>query len=79
MSNNDILNLTVTMESYIDDGMKEVEIMRSLLKMAEEANANLGYQNFRIGDGTYNLEQLEAIQREEEHDVLFKSRNPKER
>ena len=79
MSSNDVFDLTATMESYIDSGMKEVEVMRSVLKMAEEASANSGYQNFRIGDETFSLEQLEVIQREEEHEVLFKSRNQKER
>ena len=76
MSSNDVFNLTAMMESYIDSGMTEVEIMWSLLTIAEEAKANSGCQNFRIGDETYSLEQLETIQREEEHEVLFKSRNP---
>ena len=76
MSSNNVFDLTATMESFIDSGMKEVELMRSLLKMAEEANAKSGYRNFSIGDEIYTLEQLEVIQREEEHEVLFKSRKP---
>ena len=76
MSSNDVFDLTAMMESYIDSGMTEVEVMRGLLTIAEEAKANSGCQNFRIGDETYSLEQLETIQREEEHEVLFKSRNP---
>ena len=76
MSSNDVFNLTAMMESYIDSGMTEVEVMRGLLTIAEEAKANSDCQNFRIGDETYSLEQLETIQREEEHEVLFKSRNP---
>jgi len=78
MPSNDVFDLTSMMEADIDSGMTEVEVMRTLLRMAEEANATSGYRNFRIGDETYSLEQLEKIQREEEHEVVFKSRNPKE-
>lgn len=66
MSNNEVFDLTATMESFIDSGLKEVEVMRSVLKMAEEASATSGYRQFRIGDETYSLQQLEAIQKEEE-------------
>ena len=76
MSNNDVFDLTTPMEAFIDSGMEEVKVMRDLLKMAEAANATSGYQKFKIGDDTFSLEQLEIIQREEEHEVLFKSRNP---
>ncbi len=72
MSSNDVFDLTSAMESYIDSGMKEIEVMRNLLKIAEKANANSGYRNFRIGDETFSLEQLKVIQREEEHEALFK-------
>jgi hypothetical protein len=75
MANNDVFDLTRRMEAYIDSGMQEVEVMRNLLQLAEEANINSGYQRFSVGDGIYSLKQLEKIQTEEEHEVLFNSRN----
>ena len=75
MANNDVFDLTRRMEAYIDSGMKEVEVMRDLLQLAEEANINSGYQRFSVGDEIYSLKQLEKIQKEEEHEVLFNSRN----
>jgi hypothetical protein len=75
MTNNDVFDLTRRMEAYIDSGMQEVEVMRNLLQLAEEANINSGYQRFSVGDGIYSLKQLEKIQTEEEHEVLFNSRN----
>lgn len=75
MSSDEVFDLTGMMEAYIDSGMQEVEIMRELLKVAEEANLNSGYQHFRIGEDIYSMKQLEDIQQQEEHEVLFKSRH----
>ena len=75
MANNDVFDLTRRMEAYIDSGMQEVEVMRNLRQRSEEANSTSGYQRFSVGDEIYSLKQLEKIQKEEEHEVLFNSRN----
>ena len=62
------------MEGYVDEQMTQVQVMHELLKIAEEANANDGYDQFLIGDGTYTLQQLEEIQKLEDHEVLFGKR-----
>ena len=74
MDSDKIFDLSRTMEGFIDEGMEQVDIMRELLSIAEHANINSGYNEFRIGDEVYTLKQLEEIQELEEHDTLFKKR-----
>jgi hypothetical protein len=74
MDSDKIFDLSRIMEGFIDEGMEQIDIMRELLNIAEHANINSGYTEFRIGDDVYTLKQLEEIQELEEHDVLFKKR-----
>ena len=74
MDEQQVFDLTRTMEGFIDEGLPQIDIMRELLKVAEETRAVSGYAYFRIGDDTYSLEQLEEIQQLEEHEVLFQGR-----
>lgn len=74
MDEQQIFDLTRTMEGFVDEGLPPIDIMRELLQLAEETRAVSGYEYFRIGDGVYSLEQLEEIQRLEEHEVLLKGR-----
>ena len=74
MDSDKIFDLSRTMEGFIDEGMEPIDIMRELLNIAEHANVNSGYNEFRIGDDVYSLKQLEEIQELEEHEVLFKKR-----
>ncbi len=72
MANDQIFDLTRTMEGFLDEQMAPVDIMRELLRMAEETKINSGYSQFRIGDHVYTLQELEEIQELEEHEVLFR-------
>jgi len=74
MDDQQIFDLTRTMEGFVDEGLPPIDIMRELLKVAEETQAVSGYKYFRIGDVVCSLEQLEEIQQLEEHEVLFKGR-----
>lgn len=70
MTDQEIFDLTRTMESLIDEGLQEVEIMRQLLVVAESAHATSGICRFRIGDDVYTLDDLNKIQELEEHEAL---------
>ncbi len=70
MSKEEIFDLTRMMEGFVGEEMPAIDIMRELLKIAEEAHINNGYNQFRIGDHVYTLQQLEEIQRLEEHEQL---------
>jgi len=70
MSDNEIFDLTKTMERLIDEGLPEVEIMRQLLMAADGAHAVSRLDRFRIGDDVYTLEDLYKIQELEEHEAL---------
>ena len=71
MSDDDVYDLTPMMEGFIGEDMPAIEVMRELLKIAEEARLNSNYDRFRIADNVYTLEQLEEIQRLEEHEQLI--------
>jgi len=70
MSEEAVFDLTRMMEGFVGEEMPAIDIMRELLKIAEEAHLNSGYTRFRIGDHVYTLDQLEEIQRLEEHEQL---------
>lgn len=72
MNNEEIYDLTMMMERFIDEDMARIDIMAELLTIAREANLNSGYNRFRIGDGSYTLDELQEIQELENQDVLFK-------
>ena len=72
MTNDEIYDLTRMMESFIDEDMAQIDVMAELLKIAEQASINGGYNRFRVGDGTYTLDELKKIQELENQDVLFK-------
>ena len=74
MDEQQVFDLTRTMEGFIDEGLPQIDIMRELLKIAEETRAVSGSEYFRIGDDIYSLEQMEEIQQLEEHEVLFQGR-----
>jgi hypothetical protein len=74
MDEQQVFDLTPTMEGFISEGLPQLDIMRELLKIAEETRAVSGYHYFRIGEDVYSLQQLEEIQKLEEHEVLFKRR-----
>ncbi|WP_428357084.1 hypothetical protein [Methyloprofundus sp.] len=65
-----IFDMTKMMERFIDEGMAEIDIMRELLNTAENAHLTSRIEHFRIGDGTYSLNDLKKIQAEEEHEAL---------
>ena len=71
MADDQVFDLTRIMEGFLDEQMAQVDVMRELLKIAEEANINSGYERFRIGDHVYTLQELMEIQKLEEHEVLF--------
>lgn len=70
MSDEAVFDLTRMMEGFIGEEMPAIDIMRELLKIAEEAHVTNGYNQFRIGEHVYTLPQLEEIQRLEEHEQL---------
>ena len=70
MSDEKIFDLTNTMEGLIDEDLPEIEIMRQLLMTANGANATSHFDQFRIGDEVYTLEDLYKIQDLEEHEAL---------
>jgi hypothetical protein len=72
MDNEEIYDLTMMMERFIDEDMEQIDIMAELLTIAQEANLNSGYNRFRIGNGTYTLDELKEIQELEKQDVLFR-------
>ncbi len=72
MDNNEIYDLTMMMERFIDEDMAQIDIMAELLIIAEAANSSNGYDRFRVGDGTYTLDELKEIQKLENQDILFK-------
>jgi len=72
MSQEQVFDLTRTMEGFVEEGMAQIDTMRELLKMAEQANINSGYDRFRIGEDVYSLDELREIQKLEDHEVLFK-------
>ncbi|MFV1998615.1 MAG: hypothetical protein ACC641_11470 [Acidiferrobacterales bacterium] len=70
MSNDEIYDLTVIMEQFVDEDLEQIDIMAELLTIAEEANLNSGYDQFRIGGGIYTLDKLRAILELEKKDVM---------
>jgi hypothetical protein len=72
MDNEETYDLTMMMERFVDEDMDQIDIMAELLTIAQEANLNSGYNHFRIGNGSYTLDELKEIQELEKHDVLFK-------
>lgn len=70
MNDNDIFDLTRTMEGLIDEGLQEIDIMRQLLMVAESAHSTSQYTQFRIGADTYSLADLNRIQELEEYEGL---------
>ena len=72
MPNDQIFDLTRTMEGFLDEQMPPVDIMRELLRIAEETNITSGYDKFKIGENIYTLHELIEIQDLEEHEVLLR-------
>jgi len=72
MDNEEIYDLTMMMERFIDEDMEQIDIMAELLTIAQEANLNSSYNRFRVGNGTYTLDELKEIQELEKQDVLFR-------
>ena len=70
MNDQAIFDMSKMMERFIDEGMAEIDIMRELLNTARSAHQVSRCERFRIGDGTYSLNDLERIQEEEEHEAL---------
>ena len=72
MDNEEIYDLTMMMERFIDEDMEQIDIMAELLTIAQEANLNSGYNCFRVGNGIYTLDELKGIQELKKQDVLFR-------
>ncbi len=71
MNDQVIFDMTKMMELFIDEGMPEIDIMRVLLNIAQSTQQTSQIERFRIGDGTYSLDDLKKIQAEEEHEALI--------
>ena len=72
MNDKTIFDLTSMMEGLIDENLSEVEIMRQLMMTANGANATSHFNQFRIGDDVYTLEDMCKIEDQEEHEALVK-------
>jgi len=71
MNDQVIFDMTKMMELFIDEGMAEIDILRELLNVAQSTQQTSQIERFRIGDGTYSLDDLNKIQAEEEHEALI--------
>lgn len=69
MNDQAIFDMTKFMERFIDERMKEIDIMRELLIIAENAYQTSQCKLFTIGNHTYSLSDLEKIQKLEEHEA----------
>ena len=70
MNDQAVFDMTKMMELFIDEGMAEIDIMRELLNIAQSTQQTSQIEHFRIGDGTYSLDDLNRIQAEEEHEAF---------